>query len=299
MPPPTLASEHHWQIYRDWCIATGREVDTLHQEFFDDVPVAAATQVSRSRAIFARLGHQRRRAERIELIGSQPAWRQGQQWGSLTQSLATTPRSGWVSGLRGGRDAFVLVAAAVGMTRDELRLMTHQDVITDKRLILRGAEVPMAQAPLSCPGCAVIGWLSTLGIYRKWGMGIVRAEMIRAKHSPARHICMTDPGREWRLAPALVPSVDKHGWVEEHHPLSARTVSAITARRQAEALTAPQSAQEHRRIYRSEVNVHRRRHLSELSEMLDEIEHLTEAHEEMIRRVEQETARFGRAASGQ
>lgn len=299
MPPPTLASEHHWQIYRDWCLATGRDADTLHEEFFDQVPVADSTQAGRSRAIRTRLGHPPRQAERSAMIGAQPAWRVADHWGSLPQSLAATPRSGWVSGLRGRRDAFVLTAAALGMTRNEVRLLTGEDISLGSRLALRGAEVPMTQSQRCCPRCAVISWLSTLDTYRKWGPGVVRAEMIRTKHAPAEHVCLDDPGQEWRLTPALVPSVDKHGWVEEHHPLSARTVSAITARRQAEALTAPQSAQEHRRIYRSEVNVHRRRHLSELSEMLDEIEHLTEAHEEMIRRVEQETVRFGRAASGQ
>lgn len=297
MPPPTLASEHHWQIYRDWCLATGRDADTLHEEFFDQVPVAASTQAGRSRAIRTRLGHPPRQAERSAMIGAQPAWRVADHWGSLPQSLAATPRSGWVSGLRGRRDAFLLTAAALGMTRNEVRLLTGEDISLGCRLALRGSEVPMAQSHRCCARCAVISWLSTLDTYRKWGPGVVRAEIIRAKHAAAKHVCLDDPGQEWRLTPTLVPSIDKHGWVDEHRPLSVRTVSAVTARRQAEALTAPQSDQIQRRVYRSELNVHRRRSLRELAQMLDEAEDLTEAHETMIRRVEQEAARLSRPAS--
>lgn len=119
------------------------------------------------------------------------------------------------------------------MSRDRARLI-GPDAIDFDPLRIDGRPVPASAEASSCPACAVIRWLGALGMSLEWGPGMVRAALIRQKTAPPAHVCRGEPrSSAWRSAWTLLPGIDQHGWLDEHHPLSARTVSAVLARRQA------------------------------------------------------------------
>lgn len=305
MPWQTSASEGCWPLYLDWCQATGR--DPAHarlEEFFDEVPVAVSTRAARQRAILARLGIEKPRQSQDPRTAPGPAWRSGQPWIGLHQALAQIPHTGWTSGLRGRRDAFLLVGVCLGLTRTEAHRLTPEMISTDgeRGTVIAGRAVPTSEDPRSCPRCAATRWLNTLGLYRKWGRSMVRAQLIRDKHVSPVHVCDQPVGeKDWRLVPVLLPSIDKHGWIDEHQPISTRTVSTTLAHRQAQLPSsqwpvAPAAAP------RSHDKPRCRAHLpgsfARLDRLLDQMEDQAQAHLDRIQQVEAEARSVRRRASG-
>lgn len=306
MPWQTSASEGCWPLYLDWCQATGR--DPAHarlEEFFSQVPVGESTRTARQSAILARLGIEKPHKLDDRSTGPGPAWRSGQPWLGLHQALTQIPHTGWTSGLRGRRDAFLLVGISLGLTRTEAHRLTPETISTDPEQGLTIAErtVPTSDDPRSCPRCAVTRWLNTLGLYRKWGRAVVRAQLIRDKHAEQIHVCDQPVGeKEWRLFPVLLPGIDVHGWIDEYQGMSTRAVSAILAHRQAQSssslMPVAHAPAAHPVHYKSQRRDHGPGSFTRLDMLLDQMEEQAQAYLARIQRIEAEARETKRRASG-
>lgn len=309
MPSSTWDSDPAWQLYLDWCHATGRDsresTEADLERFFDEVPVADATRRARQRTIRRRLGFGLPPQQRLEAMPG-PAWRAGDDPGELAALLAGIPTAGWTSGLRGRRDAFLLVAVHHGLTRREAARLTSEKVSFDGVPVLAGHAVGAADDSRCCPGCAVVRWLNALGLNRSWGRGVLRAALVRQKTAETGHVCDSEPQHhEWVYVPTLVPGIDKHGWIDEHRRLSRRTVSTILARRHAEPRTGPPS--EVTGLSRGgDLDAHGPRDcdpssetadLDRMTRLLDEMEERAAAHHELVRRLEAEAQTLRERAS--
>jgi hypothetical protein len=157
--------------------------------------------------------------------------------------IAACPTSGWPSGFHGRRVAFLIVLTKVlGYTTTQARQLRTGDIDPDPISSpisihtavgprIRGSAVPTSDDPRSCPACAVVRWLETLGAAEGLGRGSARMHLHAAQPttptSPHNHT-ITSPHR-WRQATQLLPAIDRHGWIEDYRPMSTRSITTRLA----------------------------------------------------------------------
>jgi len=227
-----------WGLFRDWCEAAGlpalpATADTL-AEFFREVPAAPATRAKRLQVIRRVHRHTGHPLALPDPTGPLP-WREGDGWLDLTQTLARCPTAGWTAGLAGRRDAYLaILAGTCRLTRATVRTVRlaeiHQGPVGT--WTVRGIPLERAEEPEGCPACALARWLTVLILWEERGRASVRSAL--AGHCPdGTHAC-TQASLHAGLPPTtvLLPGIDRHGWLTDWEPVSARTVSAILAHRQ-------------------------------------------------------------------
>jgi len=243
--------ERDWSLFEDWCEAFGHPVlpttpDTI-VAFLRAFPSGVPTNTLRVRAI--RRTHEQKHVPldltalrdaadvppfdspkgRLSLLRTGDGATQ-----SVGEALAQLPKAkhgkSSASGLRGRRDAFVVVLFAyLGYSRQQLRSVTPADVTTDP-LTVQGHRIPQGDDPASCPACAVTRWLRVV-VPAELGRRTEVTEILDPRaFDAAVHDCEGWLDDEWTSATTLLPAIDQHGWVSAHTEISTRTVSAIAAR---------------------------------------------------------------------
>jgi hypothetical protein len=231
------ALDREWGLFCDWC--SSWELDPIPATadtvgaFLAAFPAARSTQALRVRAI-----RHRHAAAGFVLdlpgLGAKPSvlWRTDDETLlDVAAAVGQLPRYRFPVGLRGRRDAFVLVAAgSAGLTREQIHRLTP-DAITGvgDSILLAGQLVPWDEDPARCPRCAVVRWLRVLGPAWAGDRSRVRDILDVTRAIPDRHDCedAVDPG--WRRVEHLVVALDTHGWVRPGVGLSTRTITTLIA----------------------------------------------------------------------
>ncbi|UFU15261.1 hypothetical protein LQK89_06095 [Curtobacterium sp. C1] len=150
--------------------------------------------------------------------------------------LATIPKYRYPIGLRGRRDAFLIVLlGTLHLTREQARTITPADVAVTSIIRIRGHVVPSSDDPVSCAACAVTRWLRIVGPVWTGFRGDVIRLLDPTKGNLDRHDCEQPVPGEWRRAEQLLLPLDVHGWARTGASLSGRSMTSIIPARRAAA----------------------------------------------------------------
>ncbi|MDP4335363.1 hypothetical protein Q7F20_18485 [Curtobacterium sp. A7_M15] len=154
--------------------------------------------------------------------------------------LAAIPKYRYPIGLRGRRDAFLVVLlGALHLTREQARTITPADVAVTSILRIRSHVVPSSDDPMSCAACAVTRWLRIVGLVWTGFRGDVIRLLDPTRGNLDRHDCEQPVPGEWRRAEQLLLSLDVHGWARTGLSLSGRSMTSIIPSRRAAAADGP------------------------------------------------------------
>lgn len=236
----TAASRYDYGLFVDWCHATQRDphattLDTL----VDFALFAAAADKTHRRRLIHILRHLNLAGVHLELpttptvgaIWKDPNPAEGID--TVPGTLARIPITGWPHGLRGQRDAFLVVACGhLRLTRRRIQHLSPADVLfRPGRVSLNGTLLPVSDHPATCLVCVTGRWLDTLALLidspRKTRevFTLARPATVLAQH---HH----QPVRAVPLWATLLPAIDQHGWTDGRNPLSGRSMSRIITARQ-------------------------------------------------------------------
>ncbi|MBF4588286.1 hypothetical protein [Curtobacterium sp. VKM Ac-2887] len=158
----------------------------------------------------------------------------------MGEVLAGIPKYRYPIGLRGRRDAFLIVLFGVlHLTREEARTITPDDVAVTSIVRIRGHVVPSSDDPASCAACAVTRWLRVVGPVWTGFRGDVIRLLDPTKGNLDRHDCEQPVPGEWRRADQLLLPLDVHGWARTGVALSGRSMTSIIPTRRAAAVEGP------------------------------------------------------------
>lgn len=239
-----------WELYMAWCAASGHDLDSYSPDaltaFWEDVPVAESTRRKREAEILRAL------AARGADVPPPPgrfmptAWRSGDGWVSLQEALSAIPTVGYPGGLRGRRDAFLLVLIHRGLTREQARNVVPADFDWLPGCVtFRGAVIDRADDPERCPACAIARWLRAYAFTAYIRRHSLRETLIAQAGRAVGHVCDEEDPGEWKgREEVLVPAVDAQGKLETR-PVGVRMVSAILELRQAHRTVKASTPQRH------------------------------------------------------
>lgn len=234
------AAEAAWALYATWCGAKGYDDPTVYlperlEEFWADVPVKPSTRRIRERGIVRAMDAAGSPVP-APLLLRQSAWRVGGHWADLGTALAAIPTVGWLKGMRGRRDAYLLTLLHQGFTRAEAREITTAEIDWPMRgrVFVRGELIPTAADPARCPACAVCRQVRAISLAEWRSLATLMSTMNAQRSRAVSHVCQEDPWEEdwstitWTLLPAITQTgdVDVYG-----PPISRTTISAISAYR--------------------------------------------------------------------
>lgn len=207
------------QLWQAWCAAADLDPDQA------DAAAAAAFVEATSRSRTVRY----RRAASVRAHLGQPSVRTFHvETFDPGDALAGLPRTGWPAGLNRCRDAFIVVASSVGLTRQQIRHLGVDDVDADSvRPMVANRPAPIDPAPARCGACAVIDWLEIVAATVGGGRG--EAQRLLTAPSQARHRHQLSDIR-WQSSHQLLPAIDVHGWPDHSRPISLRTITAALNR---------------------------------------------------------------------
>lgn len=193
------------------------------------MPGAPSTHVRRLKVI--RSIHQEARLSLdIPTRAIPTATRIGGEWASIPLALAHTTKQRFPVGVRGRRDAFLLVLiGTLGLSRSEARSIHQSDIQLFPEVTIRGVTIPKSEKARECPRCAVTRWLRIVNLAAfgaRADLGVILDPTLNLDI----HDCLTGLNGDWRYAPVLMASVDRHGWLDNTAPLSLRSISSIMAR---------------------------------------------------------------------
>lgn len=244
MSVPVRPSVADWNLFEDWCTAAERtclpaSVATI-AAFLAEFPSARSTRLARIAAI-----------RRVHTEGGWPDPFPAAPVALtpdpvLAEMLAGVTTQSWPAGAAGRRDGFLLVIyAGLRLTRRQIRDLTTADIATGAGWAsVAGRRLTRSDPPGGCPVCALTRWLRILDVVERsiagqGGWPAVKRQL--AGHWPKRadgatgHDCARPLGAAWRRSAVLVPSIDRHGWVESDEALTVRSISSVSLRRHAAA----------------------------------------------------------------
>ncbi|MBF4629265.1 hypothetical protein ITJ51_17100 [Curtobacterium flaccumfaciens] len=150
--------------------------------------------------------------------------------------LAAIPKYRYPIGLRGRRDAFLIVLLGVlHLTRLQAQAVTADDVAVTSIVRVRGTVVPSADDPAACAACAVTRWLRIVGPVWAGFRGDVIGMLDPTKGNLDQHDCEQPLTGQWRRAEQLLLPLDVHGWARTGVTLSGRSMTSIVPTRRAAA----------------------------------------------------------------
>lgn len=217
----------NWDLWVDWCDSYGLPPIPASpqalERFLSDFPGAPSTVANRIRAI--RRHHEAIGADfespKVSDRPVQHAVHAGEfGYATVEEALANLPRAGYLNGisrsgigLRGRRDAFLLVLlAVVRLSRREAQQLTEESIIA-RPLSIAGVLIPRTENAQSCPRCAVTRWLRVLRP-AALGQPELLTDLLDLRATLAdTHDCEKPIAPSWRQITPLLPAIDKHGWI--------------------------------------------------------------------------------------
>lgn len=243
-PDSRALLEAHWGRFVAWCGATGHEslpatAATIGQ-FLTLFPGSASTQRLRRHTIRA---HHLKAGlpDPIPTVEAR-VWPRPEapDHAAVGAVLAAIPKYRYPIGLRGRRDAFLIVLLGVlHLTREQARAITPADVAVTSIIRIRGHVVPSSDDPTSCAACAVTRWLRIVGPLWTGFRGDVIRLLDPTRGNLGRHDCEQPVPGEWRRAEQLLLPLDVHGWARTGASLSGRSMTSIIPSRRAAAAGDP------------------------------------------------------------
>jgi hypothetical protein len=227
--PPHLAGE--WALFTDWCSATSRHplpvnLDTV-LAFLADLPASPAVTGRRARAIrAAHTGAGLLTPSLSDIGGSDhtPAT-VGQRLIASTcltpaDALRSLPIFEHPAAVPARRDGvLILMCLVLSWPRRQARQATA-DVRPVPRL--GNLDLPLGADPATCPGCVLTRWLRVLAADVAGSRPLV--ETVVADSDRRGHDCCHEVPDGWAHRP-LLPAIDRHGWIDPHRTLTARSIS--------------------------------------------------------------------------
>jgi hypothetical protein len=231
----TRALGREWDLFVDWCASWDLgplpATPEIVERFLQDVPGAASTRAQRVRAILDR--HEAAGfALALLRTGRPPSalWRQDGTRLDPRQAMAQQPRYRFPVGVRGRRDAFlILLAGELGMTRAKIHTLAPDQVHLDGNRTRVGDKIlGWEEDPRRCPGCVARRWLQVVSVLLAGrDRGAARDLLDVQKATPTEHECQKSVASGWEQVGRLVTAVDRWGWVPVDPRVSTRTVTAV------------------------------------------------------------------------
>jgi len=268
----TATVRGHWELFVDWCAATGQRALPATPEtvaaYLKEMAAGPATLRRRLLAVDAahrRVGYPPPSASPAFDALLRPARPARFAPELVAAALAVIPVGGWPAGVVGRRDAaLVTVICTAGLTRRQAQGLYSSAVqVTDQPLGGWGSSatkgfpaVAAAEHPGTCPACAVTRWQRVTTATATVGWRAVRAHLADLGEITAGdetgHDCTRpvgglgltdDDGRSSRHTTLAADSrpvplfcaIDRHGTPQTGYPLSTRSITAVVAARLAMA----------------------------------------------------------------
>ena len=195
------------------------------RSYLDDIPGARSTLARRARAVYAM--HRSAGLEVPYVTGKEHYDRD-----VVARALQQAPIGGWPTGFVGRRDAaLVALVCVAGLTRDQARQLRASSA--GHAL----GRLAVAEAPGSCPRCALTRWLRAHSAVTLAGWRSVRVELedigVLVAGMEQRHDCALALLELSTSAPVFV-AIDRNGQPGVT-PLSSRSISAVISLRLAGA----------------------------------------------------------------
>lgn len=228
--------DRHWDRFEAWCNAWGRDAlpaspETV-EEFLQLFPGSKSLQRLRRQAIADRHAAA---GEPSPIVSAEvpTVWSDDEHLADVEGALAEIPKYRHPVGLRGRRDAFLIVLTGfLRLSREQARRVTVCDIEHSTSMVkILGRVIPSNDDPVTCMACAVSRWLRVVGnAYRG-----LRAETYRLLDSTRADLDVHDCGlrleEPWRAAHELLLPLDTHGWARTGVPLSKRSITTIVPSR--------------------------------------------------------------------
>jgi len=223
--------ERHWARFEAWCTASGRDAlpatpETV-EEFLTLFPGSKTQQRIRRRAIVVQ-----------HLAAGEPSpiivpptdrvWKGAASVADVERALAEIPKYRHPVGLRGRRDAFlVILVGFLQLTRQEAQSVTPGLIELGSIVKIHGRVIPSNDDPVTCLACAVTRWLRVVGNAYVGRRAEIRALLDPTKADLTEHDCGRPITEQWRRATELLVPLDTYGWARTGVPLSTRSITSI------------------------------------------------------------------------
>lgn len=227
--------EAHWSRFEDWCAAWGRTAlpatPATVEEFLQLFGGSKSQQRLRRQAIDR---HHTAAGEPspIEPHAVETVWHDSNILADVERALAEIPKYRHPVGLRGRRDAFLVVLTGyLRLSRNEARSVGVNDIETTSILRIRGRVIPSSDDPASCMACAVTRWLRVVRNTYAGLRHLTYRLLDPTQATPDEHDCNEPVPKEWRTADQLLLPLDTHGWARVGVPLSKRAITRVVPAR--------------------------------------------------------------------
>ncbi|MCX2846855.1 MmyB family transcriptional regulator [Curtobacterium flaccumfaciens] len=148
--------------------------------------------------------------------------------GPFERALAKIPKYRHPVGLRGRRDAFLVVLVGfLQLSRQEARRLSPLAIELGSIVKIRGRVIPSNDNPVTCLACAVTRWLRVAGNAYLGHRAETRGLLDSTKADLTKHDCGQPVTEQWRRATELLVPLDTYGWVRTGVPLSNRSITSI------------------------------------------------------------------------
>lgn len=155
-------------------------------------------------------------------------WKGESSVAEVERALAEIPKYRHPVGLRGRRDAFLVVLVGfLRLSREEARAISPTSIELGSIVKICGRVVPSNDDPVTCLACAVTRWLRVVGNAYLGHQHETRSLLDSTKADLSVHDCSRPVTEPWRRAATMLLSLDVYGWTRPDVPLSKRSITAI------------------------------------------------------------------------
>jgi len=234
-PATVRALDREWELFTEWCASWDLgplpAIPEIVERFLRDHPGAPSTRLQRIRAIRC---HHEAAGYPFALAGTGlgPAvlWRQDETRLDVRAAMGQQPRYRFPVGVRGRRDAFlILLAGELGMTRVQIHTLTPVSIRLDGDATWVGEKrLGWEPDPRRCPACVARRWLQVVTVLLVARDRSATRELLDIRTvTPGEHDCQKPVEPGWEQVSHLVTAIDRWGWVPTDPSVSPRTVTTV------------------------------------------------------------------------
>lgn len=155
-------------------------------------------------------------------------WKGDASIADVERALAEIPKYRHPVGLRGRRDAFLVVLVGfLQLSRREARSITPGLIELGSIVKIHGRVIPSNDDPATCLACAVTRWLRVVGNAYLGHRVETRTLLDSTKADLTEHDCARPFTEQWRRATELLVPLDTYGWARTGVRLSKRSITSI------------------------------------------------------------------------